>query len=117
MPFGVISRLGPRMGQVVGVGDCPREGAILGVDMGRPLVTVRTLWRNCAKVREAIEMPFGMLSGVSLGICALDGCPHLPKVKSLFGDFQPLLISSNFPQTSCHDIYGQYSPTIFGRTN
>jgi len=39
MRFGMICRLGPRMKQVDGVGDCPTRRAVLGVDMGRPIVT------------------------------------------------------------------------------
>jgi len=39
MPFGVVGRLGPRMRQVVGLAVAPWQGAILGVDVGHPIVT------------------------------------------------------------------------------
>jgi len=39
MPFGLVGRLGPRMRQVVAVGDCPTGMRILGVDVGRSIVS------------------------------------------------------------------------------
>ena len=39
MPFGLLGRLGSRMRQVVGIGDCPTRMDNFGVDMGRPIVT------------------------------------------------------------------------------
>jgi len=29
---------------------------------------MKTLWHNCVKVDEAVKLPFGLVSGVSLGI-------------------------------------------------
>ena len=34
-----------------------------------------TLWRSCAKVREAIELPFGVVSGVARCTGVLDDDP------------------------------------------
>ena len=39
MPFGMVGRTGPEVRQVVGCGNRPREGVILGEDMGRPIVS------------------------------------------------------------------------------
>jgi len=38
-----------------------------------------TLWHSCAKVREPIELSFGMMSGIRSGIGVLDGSPRAPK--------------------------------------
>jgi len=32
-----------------------------------------TVWRNCAEVREDVEMPFGVVSVVARGTDVLDG--------------------------------------------
>jgi len=37
------------------------------------------LWRSCAKVCEAIELPFVVVSAVGPGIGVLDGGPHVPR--------------------------------------
>jgi len=34
------------------------------------------MWCSCVKVREAIKLPFGVLSGVGPGIGVLDGGQH-----------------------------------------
>jgi len=39
MPFGVVNGVGREMGVLDGGGDRPREGAVLGVNLGRPIVT------------------------------------------------------------------------------
>jgi len=39
MPFGLMGWLGPQMRQAVRVEIAPQEGAILGVNMGHPIVT------------------------------------------------------------------------------
>ena len=39
MPFGIIGRTGLEMRQVVGFGIGPREGVLLGANMGRAIVT------------------------------------------------------------------------------
>jgi len=38
MPFGVMGRLGPKMRQVVEIGDCPTQGVILKMDVERPIL-------------------------------------------------------------------------------
>ena len=43
MPFGVESGVGRWMGVLDGSGDLRREGAILGVNLGHPIVTNRIL--------------------------------------------------------------------------
>jgi len=42
---------------------------------------MRTLLRSCAEVREPIELSFGVVSGVGLGILLLDGGPGAPRQK------------------------------------
>ena len=39
MPFDIIGRTGPEMRQVVGFGIGPREGVLLGANLGRAIVT------------------------------------------------------------------------------
>jgi len=39
MPFGVVSGIGRGMGVLDGGGDRRREGTVLGVNLGRPIVT------------------------------------------------------------------------------
>jgi len=39
MPFGVVRGVGRGMGVLDGGGDRRREGAVLGVNLGRPIVT------------------------------------------------------------------------------
>jgi len=39
MTFGVVSGVGRGVGVLDWAGDCPREGAILGVNLRRPIVT------------------------------------------------------------------------------
>jgi len=42
-----------------------------------------SLWHICAKVRVPIELPFGVISGVSPGIGVMDGV-HIPQGKGRF---------------------------------
>jgi len=39
---------------------------------------VGTLWNSCAKLRESMEMPFVVVTGVVSGIGVLDGI-HMPQ--------------------------------------
>jgi len=47
-----------------------------------------TLWRTCVKVCEAIELLFGVVSGVSRGMNILDGSSS-GKGMGGFGGFLP----------------------------
>jgi len=76
MPFGVVRGVGRGMGVLDGVIIVEWEGAILEVNVGRPIVTNGTLLRRCVEVRRAIELSFGVVSGVVLGIHVLDGSPR-----------------------------------------
>ena len=46
--------------------------------MRRPIVSVGTSLRTCVKVREAIELPFGVVSWVGREVGELDGV-HVPR--------------------------------------
>jgi len=37
--FGMMGQLVPRMRQIVGIGDAPREGVIFGVEVEHPFLT------------------------------------------------------------------------------
>jgi len=39
MPFGLVRGVGREMDVLDEIGDCGREGAVLGVNLGRPIVT------------------------------------------------------------------------------
>jgi len=62
------------------------EGAVLGVNLGRPIVTKGAFLRSCVEVRTAIKLAFGVVSGMGPGIDVLDGV-HVPQGKGLFGGF------------------------------
>jgi len=47
-----------------------------------------TLMHSCAEVRELIEPPFRMVSGVSLGIRVVDGGPRAPREGEVLGVFR-----------------------------
>ena len=49
-----------------------RKGAGLGVNLGHPIVTMGSLLRSCAEVREPIELSFRVMSGIGSGIHLLD---------------------------------------------
>jgi len=48
------------------------------------------------KVREAIELPFGVVSGFISGIGAFDGAPLPPRGRIGFGFFHPLVLMAFF---------------------
>jgi len=48
-----------------------------------------TLLCSCVKVREPIELSLGVVSGVGLDICMLDGTPGAPREMGSFGGFSP----------------------------
>jgi len=68
------------------------EGAVLGVNFGRHIVTnIGTLLHSCAEVPEPIQLSFGVVSGVGPDIHVLDGGSqlHVPQKEGgrLFGGF------------------------------
>jgi len=56
----------------------------LGVNFRRSIVTSGDLLRRCVEVRTAIELSFGMVSGVGPGIHVLDGRPRASRGRSCF---------------------------------
>ena len=52
---------------------------------------METLWRSCAKVREAIDLPFGVVSGVAPLIGTLDGGFTSPRRRGGLGFSAPLV--------------------------
>jgi len=56
---------------------------------------VRTLWHSCAKVCEAVELLFGVVSGVAPGIGVLDGDPGPPRERGvIYGGGSPIGLNS-----------------------
>ena len=41
------------------------EGAVLGVNLGHPIITNGELFRSCAEVCAVIELSFGVVSRVT----------------------------------------------------
>lgn len=46
-----------------------------------------TLHRSCAKVRDPLELQFGVVRVVDRGIPVLDGCPHRARGRGRFRGF------------------------------
>jgi len=83
-------------------GDRRRGRSILGVNLWRPIVTNGDLLRRCVEVRIAIELSFGVVSGVGPGI-------HVPDevyisqgewavsgvVSGIFWHFRPILYNGD----------------------
>jgi len=65
MPFGMVSAVDRGMGVLDGDVYRRKKGAVLGVNLGRPVVIIGPLLRSCAEVREPIELSFGVVSGVN----------------------------------------------------
>ena len=67
-------------------GDRSRRRGNFGVNVEHPIVTNGDVLRTCAKVREAIELSFGVLvSGVDPVIGVLDRGPRAPRGSGGFG--------------------------------
>ena len=49
---------------------------------------MRILLHSCVKMRELIELSFGLVSGADLGIYVLDGI-QVPRGRGSFGVFRP----------------------------
>jgi len=74
---------------VYGDGDHQKGRAVLGVNLGRPIVTNGDLLCSYVEVGEPIELSFGVVSGVSPGIGVLDGGPHDQSGRRGFGILFP----------------------------
>jgi len=55
-----------------------------------------TLLRHCVEVRRAIELSFGMVSGVGLGNHVLDGSPRASRERAVSG-----MVSGIFRKFDC----------------
>jgi len=96
MLFGVMSGVGRGMSVLDGWGcDRGRQRAVLGMNLGRPIVTNGTLLHSCVKVPERIEMQIGVVSEVSGGMDVLDGSTCL-KGRGGFGFFSPIGLNGVF---------------------
>jgi len=86
MPFGMMSGVGRGMGVLDFGGDRRKEGAVLAVNLGRPIVTNGDFVASlCGST--AIELSFGMVRAVGPGIDVLDGV-HVPQGEgAVLGDF------------------------------
>jgi len=84
-----------RMGVLDGVVIVEGKGAVLGVNVGRPIVAMGTSLHSCAEVRELIKLFFGMVSRVGLGIRVLDGRQRVPRERGL-GLFGPIGLNGAF---------------------
>jgi len=88
MPFGMVGRLGQRMRQVVGIGNCPTGRGNFGGGCGAPHCKqcglCGVVFRKCAK-RSSCH--FGVVKRVGPGIGVLDADPGPPRRKGGFGFF------------------------------
>jgi len=85
-------------------GDRRGKGQFFWVNVGRPIVTNGNLLRSCAKVRESIELSFGVVSRVSLGIRLLDvGADATIGRKGFLGEggFGPIAFHGVFFKQKC----------------
>ena len=68
MPFGIIGRTGPGMSQAVGFGIGPREGVLLGANLGCAIVTngdFPVYVCNSAATRPSSQITLGKLVGIT----------------------------------------------------
>jgi len=56
MPFGMVSGVGQWMGVLDGGGDRRREMAVLGVNLGHPIVTNGTLLHSFARAMRSSQL-------------------------------------------------------------
>jgi len=75
MQFGMVSGVGRGMVFLMGLVIVKGEWAVLRVNFGHPIVTNGDFIHSYVEVHESIELSFGMVSQVSLGIRVLDGGP------------------------------------------
>ena len=64
------------------------EGAVLGLNLGHPIVPMGILMCSCAEICEPIELSFREVSWVGCGMGVLDGGPRAPMGR---GSFSPHL--------------------------
>ena len=84
----------------MGIG--PREGVLLGANLGAPLYPIWTLRRTFATVPQPSELWFGVLRAVGRGIAVLDGGPPRPRGRGGFEGFcYPLW---HFYNGKCHCV-------------
>ena len=79
MPFGIIGQMGPWMRQVVEFRIGPREGVLLGPNLGRAIVTNRDFTAyvcDSAATRPSSQITLGKLVIIihHSVLCALEDC-------------------------------------------
>ena len=63
------------------------KGAVLWLNLGRPIVTKGPLLHSCVEVFELIELSFGVVNWVGPGIDVLDGGSRPSRGRGSFCDF------------------------------
>ena len=61
---------------------------------------MRTLLRRCVEVRRAIELSFGVVSGVGPGIHVLDGSPRASRGRGCSCPI-PVIFDTNITEWMC----------------
>ena len=90
MPFGIIGRTGPGMRQVVRFGIGPREGVLLGANLGRAILTNVDFTAYVCDSASTSELRFGVLRAVGRCIAVLDGGPRRARGRGgFFGGIVP----------------------------
>jgi len=109
MPFWVVSGVSQENGCIRWGGDHRGKGAVLGVNVEHPIVTNGNLLRSCAKVREPIELSFGVVNGVGRGLGVLDGV-HVPQGEGeVWGIFCPTGLNGDIWCILKTEVYSTHS--------
>jgi len=82
MPFGVVSGVGLGSGVLDFGGYREGEGTVWRVNLGRPIVTNGDFVASLCGI--AIELSFGLMSGVGPSIHVLDGSPRASRGRGCF---------------------------------
>jgi len=119
MPFGIIDRTGPEMRQVWGLWIGPREGVLLGANVGRAIVTNGDFTTYVCAVPQPSELPFGVVRAVGRGIAVLHGV-HIIQGEGRFWGFSfPIFTSGNAigsPTVKCFRfVYENFTTFPFGK--
>ena len=102
MPFGVVSGVGLVMGVLDFGGDVEGEGAVWGEFAASHCNQWGiNLLRRCVEMRTAIELSFGVVSGMDPGIHVLDGSPRASREGVISG-----MVSGSFQNFSCINLNG-----------